>query len=312
MALQKGPTDTDTQVLPGREFFADLHVHVDSLRAQELPKEQHGITIEDAAGAIALLFLQNRMQIAALTAHNQIPFRQYHEIREQIERILAAHQARSHQEITDTLLLLLSTETTTRVSHEGRRAKFHLAYLYEGKPSCSRKARNIMPPRKISFDPDGTIPQIEEYRARFPGRVIGCHFATSIQGAKNPQDAEFLARRMAESQSLSGAELGRPISWRDPDVRNRLSKTGGIIHRAHATHPDLAPIGASDAHRAQNIGQAVTTFRGRHPGEIFEAIDSGRTGVLIRTKQRQVVHSLLKVLKSIPGLDKALKFEIIH
>ena len=47
---------------------------------------------------------------------------------------------------------------------------------------------------------------------------------------------------------------------------------------AFATELGLAQVGSSDAHRAEDVGTALTTFAGRTAADVRRAIETGETG----------------------------------
>lgn len=297
--LTIGSPDRDQKTRP---FHADLHIHVDRPRCgADREGQPFGVHPEALADKLTEEAIAHRLDVAALLAHNRVPYDQFRRTAEGLGARFNAAERRAGEPIHTAIQLVLGREATVRLKPNGTSTdeKYHVTYLFEDEPASSKDEF----PWQISFDRDGRIPEIEDFRAKYSGIVSLCHVVESLLSfGLKVKDSEFIQKLLA-SPTLDGYELVRPYMSARPGYFNDVLRADGtVLSDANATREKaLASLGVSDAYRADKIAEATTRFESQSPGEIFQAIRTAHTKALLRCPNDHAVNVLNRIAELIPS-----------
>lgn len=244
-------------------FRADLHIHTDY---DPVSDRRHGDRPERMAEAI----VNGGIDVAGIVEHNKISSR-YFDVKDEVDRLLSG--------TSRNISVLLGVEMT--LSFEGRR--YHVGHIFEG--NFSRANLPEAPTYPLS------VRDIEDFQRAQQGISILFH------PAKNDASGAHLAvtDTLLRSGLVDGAEvLNGSMLANGADI-NIARKTLGLFFAARNQGVLLAPIGTSDAHRAELVGSAVTEFATASPENIFDIVrNQGNTRAIpIASKVRQRIDRLL-------------------
>lgn len=252
------------------------------------------------------------LDFVALSEHNQAS-ESYFRLREQLEE--QSDVWRQQHDTRREIWLALGLELS--VTFEGRR--YHLGYVYEDMPRDKAHLPEV-PERGI----DITGKDFEHFRLDYPGVAILNHPTW-----KDRTDAEL--RHTAEfmrSKLIDGAEIGNGCivsNGKNGSGVRRTRESAELFVAARAEQESeygrrkkefkngeprpaksfLAPVGSSDAHRAEHIGTMFTAYHnGDNPYDgFFQAVRSGSTKV-VPGESALVQERMMTVLDSVQHARK--------
>jgi predicted metal-dependent phosphoesterase TrpH len=241
-------------------YRADLHVHSDF---DISTGRWHGSKPKHIAAKIAT---DGNLDACVILEHGKISTH-FLEVREKLKEELDIIERNS--EVRRNILLILGAELN--LTFEGY--PYHFGYIFEENGFNGGKLPK-MPKRGTDIEKVR-----EEFRRQFPGVMILYHptWRDHISGGRKKSDRPETTRRLMESGLVDGVETINSSLFLENKMRQLNQKALTLF--AGVNNPNLAQVGASDAHRNTNslIGSAVTCFEGDKPGDIFTAIREGRT-----------------------------------